>query len=49
MAKIRADAETKVLLRLLPEEVQSELHYNGKSSAIRNHPEYRDAIEAVSA
>jgi hypothetical protein len=49
MAKIRADAEAKVLLQMLPDDLQSELHYNGEKRARQCYPEYSDAIEVLSA
>ena len=49
MAKIRAQAEAQVMRQMLPEDVQSELHYNGKDKAIQRYPEFRNAIEAIYA
>jgi hypothetical protein len=48
-AKIRAKAEKDVLRQMLPETVQSDLHYNGSTRAKEKNPEYANAIDMCSS
>lgn len=49
IASIRMNAEKEVLRQLLPEQVQKDLHYNGKTRAIERNPSFAEAIEILSS
>ena len=48
-AILRLNAERQVLRGMLTEDVQSDMHYDGSDRAIKRHPKYKEAIEALSS
>ena len=46
-ARLRYNAELNIARELLPESVQSDVHYDGKTRAIQRNPQYEEAINLL--
>lgn len=44
IAKIKLDAEIKVGLAMVPDDVAATIHYDGKEKAMARYPEYANLI-----
>lgn len=47
VARARLNAEIAVARAMLPDNVESDLHFNGAYRASQDHPEWADAIKAI--
>lgn len=48
IARIRLNAEIQVARSMLPDEVDTVIHYDGKQRAINQYPRYEDVINVIS-
>lgn len=47
IARARLAAEISVARKMLPDDVESELHFNGAFRTIEKYPEWRPLIDAI--